>query len=1100
MILRKKICFINLLLRLLSKLIQINIHMKTKFNGFLTLLLVLAVQLTFAQAKTITGTVSDETGPLPGVSVVIKGTTTGTETDFDGKYTIEASVGDVLVYSFIGMARKEVTVGNSNTINVAMEADNVLEEVVVTALGIKRETKTLTYAAQEIKAEDLNISQDVNLKNAIAGKVAGVQIQGQAGSKLGEAGKIRIRGAMSLTSDNDPLYVVDGIPINNPSDVDMNNVASLNVLKGPNATALYGQRADAGVVVITTKKGSRKGIGVEIISSATFENVSYLPKFQNEYGQGYEGEASWGTFDGSSAAIPEWSVLDGQRYLVWDNNYADESWGPKFDDQDYLPWYSFWPDSPYFGQTAKYSAQPDNIKEFYDTGLSLKNSVAISGGGDRYNARVSFTDLDQSGIVPYSKFDKQFIGANFDFDVTDKFNVATTLNYSISKTQGDFDDGYSNQSSGNFNQWFGRNIEIDKLRELIDLKTPDGYNATWNWWGPDYYAIGGSYKKPAFWFNPYYYAREFKNIDRNNNFAGSINLTYQFNDNWKLTAGATRTKDEYKNNYYVPYSIAYSAAPDLYNAWSNSFGVTRRTRSENNYNTALNYTNKFGDFDVDAFIGGNIRVNNYDTFYANMDTGATIGGLIIPDVYTFSNAGIAPSPTTYVSKKQVRSMYGKVSFGYKDMIYLDGTYRKDWSSALPENSNGYGYPSFGTSFIFSELIENNSILSFGKLRAGWAQVGNDLGAYELDPAYPLSGKPYDGISLQYTNTDILDPNIKPAINTSLEVGFDTRFLQNRLGLSFTYYKENRKDEIIPISVSRGTGYDSYLTNAGEAEREGVEITFTATPVKSDNFSWDITANFAKNTTKIVSLPGDLQSLDAPGGNDAFGFVYVTHELGNDWGQLRGTAIERDADGNPVVQSNGLYSVETGQYLGSVLPDFTGGILNGFTYKNLSLTASIDFQKGGKFFSLSEMWGSSSGLLESTAGLNDKGNPKRDAVDDGGGTRVIGVTASGQPYDEYIETYDFNTQNYSNRLAEPFIHDASYIKLRDVSLTYNFSKKLLKNSLSGASISLVGRNLWLLSVAKDNTQEWDPSEISGTYGESGQMPGTRSYGVNVKLTF
>ncbi|MBJ2175039.1 SusC/RagA family TonB-linked outer membrane protein [Aureibaculum sp. A20] len=1074
--------------------------MKTKFNGFLTLLLALVVQITFAQEKTITGTVSDETGPLPGVSVIIKGTTSGTETDFDGKYTIQAKPGDILSFSFIGMSAKEVKVGSSNTVNVVMAADNVLEEVVVTALGIKRETRTLTYASQEIKSENLNISQDVNMKSAIAGKVAGVQIQGQAGSKLGEAGKIRIRGAMSLTSDNDPLYVVDGIAIDNPSDVDMNNVASLNVLKGPNATALYGQRADAGVVVITTKKGTTNGIGVELLSSVTFEKVAYLPKFQNEYGQGYDGEASLGTFDGATAAIPEWSSFDGERYIQWDNNYADESWGAKFDGGDYLPWYSFWPDSPYFGQTAKYEAQPDNIKNFYDTGVSLKNSVAVSGGGDNYNARISFTDLDQSGVVPYSKFDKQFVAANFDFDVTDKFNVATTLNYSVSKTQGDFDDGYSNQSSGNFNQWFGRNIDTDKLKELIDLKTPDGYNATWNWWGPDYYAYGGGYKKPAFWFNPYYYAREYKNVDRNNNFAGSVNLTYKFNDNWKLTGGATRTKDEMKNNYYVPYSLQFSAAPELYNSWSNSFGVTRRTRSENNYNAALNYTNKFGDFDVDAFVGGNIRVNNYDRFRAEMDTGAKIGGLIIPDVYTFSNAGIAPSPNTYVSKKEVRSMYGKASFGYKNMLYLDGTYRKDWSSALPENSNGYGYPSVGTSFIFSELIDNNDILTFGKIRAGWAQVGNDLDAYKLDPAYALSDKPYDGISLEYTNTDILDPNIKPAINTSLEVGFDTRFLKNRLGLSFTYYKENRKDEIIPISVSRGTGYDSYLTNAGESERKGVELTLTATPVKSDDFSWDITANFAKNTTTIVSLPGDLKSLEAPGGNDAFGFVYVTHELGSDWGQLRGTAIERDADGNAVLQSNGLYSVETAQYLGSILPEFTGGILNGFSYKNLSLTASIDFQKGGKFFSLSEMWGSSSGLLESTAGNNDKGNPKRDAVADGGGTHVVGVSDTGTPIDMYVETYDYNTQYYSNRLAEPFIHDASYIKLRDVSLTYNFSKKLLNNTLSGASISFIARNLWLISVSKDNTQGWDPSEMSQSYGENGQMPGTRSYGLNVKLTF
>ncbi|WP_158973812.1 SusC/RagA family TonB-linked outer membrane protein [Cellulophaga sp. L1A9] len=1080
-----------------------------RIKYFLFLKIFLLSLMIHGQEKTITGTVSDQSKlPLPGASVVVKGSSSGTQTDFDGNYTINAKSGDILVFSYVGQKTVEKTVGTSNTMNaILLEDAQALDEIVVTALGIKRESKTLSYASQVVNAEQLNITQDANLKTALAGKVAGVQIQGQAGSKLGQSGKIRIRGAISLTADEDPLYVVDGVPAD-PNSIDMDNVASLNVLKGPNATALYGQRADAGVVVITTKKGSSGAIGIEISSSVTFDRVANLPNYQNQYGGGYDGNNSFSIFGEEldiSEYPSEWSIFEGERYLAWDNNYADESWGPEFDGQDYIPWYAYWEDSPYYGQTAKYTAQPNNIRDFYDTGVTLKNTISLSGGGDNFRGRLSFTDLDQSGITPYSKLDKQFISTSFDFDVNDKLNVAVGLNYTQSNVSGDFDDGYSNQTSGSFNSWFSRGTEIDKLRELKDLTTPDGHSASWNWWGPDYYAYyGGSYKKAAFWFNPYTYLDQYENIDKTDNYVGNINFKYQINDKWELSGGASRNKEEYKNDYKVPYFLAYSSAPDLYNPWSNSFGVYRRTESENNYNAALTFTDKFGDnFDVKAFVGGNIRINNYDRFSAQMETDALTGGLILPDVYAFSNAAITPTPSTYVSEKQVNSIYSNVSLGYKSLLYLDASYRRDWSSALPSNNNGYGYPSIGTSFLFSELINNNSVLSFGKLRASWAQVGNDLDAYLLDPAYPLSEKPYNGLALEYTNSYVLDPNIKPAINTSYELGFDTKFFSNRIGLSLTYYNEKRKDEIIPVGISNGTGYASYYTNAGESERKGLEITLMATPFKTDNFQWDIMANWATNKTTINSLPGTLTSLDALGtnGSDDYGMVSVIHELGNEWGQLRGTGIARDDNGNAIIQESGLYAVETNQYLGSILPDFTGGLVNTFRYKDLSLTASIDYQKGGNFFSLTEMWGNYSGLLEETAGLNDLGNKLRDDVASGGGVHVTGVSSvDGTTVDTYVDSYSYSQQFYANSLAEPFVHDASYIKLRDVSLSYSIPKKFLNDKLSGLSLSLVGRNLWLIAVSDDNTHRWDPSELSEAYGENAQAPGTRSYGMNIKLTF
>jgi len=485
-----------------------------------------------------------------------------------------------------------------------------------------------------------------------------------------------------------------------------------------------------------------------------------------------------------------------------------------------------------------------------------------------------------------------------------------------------------------------------------------------------------------------------------------------------------------------------------------------------------------------------------------MATGSKTQGLVIPDVFTYSNAKLPVTPSTYVSNKKVYSIYGNVSVGYKSMLYLDLTGRQDWSSALPSDNNGYFYPSIGGSFVFSELIDA-SYFSFGKLRAGWAQVGNDVGALRLSPTYPLSGSPYYGLPQMYTNTQGLDPNIAPSLNTSWEVGFDVNFLQDRVGAGFTYFNETRTDEIIAVDMSTSTGNNSYLTNAGSAQRTGIEVTLNATPVRSENFTWDIFINIGTSNTTILELPGDLQSMAAPGGGDDWDFVNVTHELDNKWGQLRGRDIATDDNGNYIVNAaTGTYTYETGQYMGSILPDYTGGMLNNFTFLNnlITLSVAIDFQKGGNFFSLSEMWGWYSGLLEETAGMNERGGEVRGDPAETGGVRVVGVTTDGDAYDEYIDSYDYFSQHNANTLATEFIHDASFIKLRELSLGFNMPKSVIQNTfIKAASISFVGRNLWL-HTSEDNIHGWDPSELSGSWGENAQLPGTRSYGFNVRLTF
>jgi TonB-linked SusC/RagA family outer membrane protein len=1089
--------------------------MKLKFNGFLVLFVVLVAQLTFAQERSVSGTVSDNAGlPLPGVSVLVKGTKNGTQTDFDGKYSIKATPSQVLVFSYIGMKSQEVA-ASSQTVNVKLKDDSVeLEGVVVTALGIKKEVKALPYAAQTVKAEQLNITQSVDVKGALAGKIAGIQINGQAGSKIGATGKIRIRGAISLTGDDDALYVLDGIAVD-PNSVDMDNIADVTVLKGPNATALYGQRAVYGVIQLTSKKGVKGRITVDINSSTTFDKVAYLPKYQNLYGTGYEGNDSWSNFDyaagGFGGAYPtEWSVMDGKRYLREDNNYADESWGPKFDDQDYLPWYSWSPDSPYFGQTAKYSAQPNNIKDFYDTGVTKRNSFTLSGGGDKFRARLSYTNLDQQGIQPSTGQQKNYIASNMSYDLSDKLKVDFMMNYSSGKIRGEFDDSYSNQTSGSFNSWFGRQIDVNKLRELKDLKNGAGYQATWNWWGPEYYTLGGSYQKPAFWYNPYTYLEQFDYNQKTDNLTFSLSPTYKINENLSVAGTFSRNQTNYDRKYYFPTELSLSAAPDLYNPWQNAFGIYKRVETEDNYDARLSYNKDFNDLKLTTTAGASVRNNAYDRISTQIDQTAKVGGLVLPDVYTFSNASVTPITVPFIYDKSVKSIYALANLGYKNLLYLDGTVRRDWSSAMPSTANGNTTGSIGASLIFTELMTKNDILSFGKLRAGYAIIGTDANALAINPNYPiLNAHPYNSTNVAFYNKQtIVDPNLKFAQNASFETGLDLKFFSNRISLSATYYNENRKDEIISINVPNSTGSYFFLTNAGETKRSGIELSLGGEIFKAstkEGFNWNTSLNFAKNKTEIVSIREGLSAINGPGGTDDWNLATVTQQEGEEWGQIRGSAIKRDANGTKVINSDGLYEIETNHDFGSVLPEFTGGLYNQISYKGVTLAASLDFQKGGKFFSLSETWGTYSGLLEETAGLNNNGINVREDVDlanpsQSGGVHVVGVDGTGGTVDTYVSANPYFAQFKGNNIAEPFVHDASYLKLRDVSLSYTFSGERFKNIFQSATIGVVGRNLWLIAVAKDNKNRWDPSELSGGFGENGQLPGTRSLGLNVKLTF
>jgi len=1087
--------------------------MRTKFKGLWTLLLALVVQISFAQEKKVSGTVTDaSTGePLPSVNVVVQGTQKGTVTDFDGKYSIMASPDDVLVFSFTGYNEKKVKVGNQSVINVKLVPGEVLKTAYVDISGKKQEAKQLSYAVQSVSAEKLQLSDISNVESAISGKIAGAQVWEQAGSKLGSAPKVRIRGRISLNTDTDPLYVVDGTPGVDPTMINPDDIESVEVLKGANATAIYGQRGDKGVVVITTKKAKNGTFGVDINSKVTFEKIAYLPKYQNDYGQGAAGDGDWGVFQLNPApyqTYPEWSVFDGKRYNL--RTYYDESWGPKFDGEEYVPWYAWWPDSPYFGQTAKWEAQPNNVKNFYDSGVYLKNDVAIFTAHKGYSVRLSFSNLNQKGVIPFSKYGRNYITSNLQYGISDKLKVGTTIIYSQYKRHGDFDDQYGNQTSGSFNAWFARDLDMAKQKELIDLKTPEGYYASWNYWRAQWisdYASFAGYeylKKPVFWFNHYTWLRDYDRNGFGNQLVGSIWADYKITKSLSAKVLIGRYQNNRNSNYFLPYQIEYSSAHEAYTSWINSFGIANSNYTEDNYNLFLHYDSKINDdVSFNAMLGTTwLKQDGFGTS-TWMNPEDTENGLIVPDDYLFANMKQRVPTSRSAFHKRVYSIFGKATFGYKDMLFLTATGRQDWSSALPKDNNGYFYPSVGLTFNFGDLDffkdnENLSkVLSSGKFRIDWAQVGSDLDPHLIYPTYHLFGAGgYFGNATMVSPSYVVDPNLKPAINSSFETGFDLGLLNDRIGFGFTYYYEKRKDEIIFQHISASTGYGSYLTNGGTSHRSGVEITLSGSPIKKKDFAWNMDLNIAYNKSVVDEIPGVSTEMPAPGGRswsngDTWGRVTLVQVEGKEWGQLRGYDIKRDKNGNPVLSPNGFYMpTDKLVYFGSVLPHITGGFTNVISYKDFTLAAHLTFQKGGKFFSGSEVWGYYSGLYEETG----MGGHREDGVE------VKGVDNSGAEVRHIVPARSYYKQFHANNLAGPFVHDASFLKLREVSLTYNLPKKFVGKYLKGASISIIGTNLSMLAVAKDNYHRWDPSEMSQAYGEDAQLPGTRRFGMNIKLSF
>ncbi|NCI47270.1 SusC/RagA family TonB-linked outer membrane protein [Sediminibacterium soli] len=1056
-----------------------------------------------AQLKTVTGKVTDEKGePVPFASVVIKGKGKGTSADAAGSFSIKAQNGDVIEVSAVGFQSTSTPYTGQASLGFSLKAgDNtLLKEVVITsAFETKRSSRSSSNSAQTISGDQLATTRQLNVNNALAGKIAGIQVQSQASGKLGVENAIRIRGENGITGPSTALYVVNGTQMPSANDINPDDIESISVLQGPAAAALLGPAGANGAVVITTKKARRgeKGIGVTVNSNVTFDKVYKLPKYQNVYAGG--GNPDLTKFTWVTGMPDAWKSLDGKMYP----DYTDDaSWGPAMQGQEYIPWYAWYPGTQYTGKTASLVAQPNNIKQFYNTGVNLNNNVSFSKATDNTSVRISYGNINQTGIIPTSKLIKHTLTTSTSIDLNPQLTLAANINYVTQTVYGEFSDGYSNNSTGNFNSWFHRDLDYQLMRDLSDLRSPQGYLASWNHSNPSSYSLTNpvsqaNWYKGNYWYNTNSYFNNINNVNRKDRLYGDVSLTYKINSDFKLK-GTYRKNQNTTWTENKTYSILeYSGVQTGLKA---GYGTQNSYSNRENFEGLLSYAKKFNDFDVNANVG-------FDIFqsYSNQVAANTVNGLNVDNLYALNNSKNAIAYSNFREASKYRAGFVTGNVGWKNMVFADFTLRNDYYSQLPATANSVFIKSFGASFVFSDLINktSNSIFSYGKLRASWGEVPATIGAYAYPGfSYSVAANQWGTNFLMSTPNTVVDPGIHGSVNTAKEAGIDLRFLRNRLGLSFTYWDQTSTDFPITTSLTPTTGFSGLLTNVGKVSKKGFDITLNAKPIWGKDFQWDVNVNFSRIIdNKVVSL-GDSSVKQIAYANGSFGGRYVptlVQAVGQQWGQLYGYR-KQTINGVPILSSAGLWLREaTPTYLGSVLPDFTGGVQNTFTYKNFVLNVNVDFQKGGKFASLSDFWGSFSGLTARTAAINDKGKNVRDDVAAGGGVHVFGVDNTGKPVDYYVGAMDYYQQTYSSRITDNNIYDLTFIKMRELSLGYNFDVKKLKvdKIFQSLRFSVVANNLWLIySQSKD----YDPAEISNSYGENGQYPGTRSLGVNLRIGF
>jgi TonB-linked SusC/RagA family outer membrane protein len=1065
-------------------------NLKQKFMRRFILLFacfLISMGLAIAQNKQVSGTVVDETGePVIGASVTAKGVNVGTSTDFAGKFSFSVPVSaNTLIVKYIGYADTEVAAATNVQVTLKTDA-KALDEVVITALGISRDKKALGYAVQEVDGSELLKTRGGlnNPINALQGKIAGLQILSSSGS-IGGSSKVLIRGVKSISGNNQPLFVIDGVPIegtdynstetargaggydygNLIQDINPDDIENISVLKGPNASALYGSRATNGVIMITTKKGKKEdGFGITFNTSLSFERVSKLPKLQRLYGGGYD------FYD---------IEINGKEYQypVYEE---DVSWGPRYEGQNIVSWYDLakWEVGGKVGDptTSKWQAPAHDIDAFFETGVSFVNSLSMSQTTDRSSARISYTNSDLKGYLPNSSQQKNVLNvAASTKSPNKKLELFTNVTYLNTATKGRSEIGYGdNNVMVKFVQWGHRELDMQELKSLY--KYPDGSQVTWNrsaWDDPT----------PAYSNNPYWSRNMCYENDTRNRLYGNLGLSFEITDYLKF---------QYKSNldFFVDKQFERNA---VYSQEESYYKEISRQQIELNHEFLLQFNKSVNEFSYSANIGSNLMSRHYEYVY-----GESVGGLVLPEFYNLSNSSSLARAYNRLTQKAINSLFASGTIGYKSLVYLDASIRNDWSSTLPKENNSYLYPSITGSFIFSELLKQSSPwLSFGKVRLGYAQVGSDTDPYQIRDIYTFNNSISSTPGYILSNTK-RNPNLKPEITTSYEAGLEAAFFKNRLGVEATIYSSETKDQIIPLSVSGTTGYSYSVINTGSMTNKGVEFRLYGTPVKTRNFSWESSLVLASNKNKVVKL---LDGVDYYRLVNAPFKVEIGAKEGEEYGVIMGTDYVYDDKGNKVILANGRYASTDGNVpIGKIYPDFTGGWLNTFHYKNLDLSVLLDFSRGGNYFSTSYMWGMYSGMLEETVAINENGKNIRDDINDGGGVLLDGVLADGTPNTRRISGEIYGSQFYSGPAVQN-VFRTDFIKLREINIGYTIPIKK-GEFVKSLRVGAYGRNL---GVWGPDVKHFDPemaitnsANIQGV--EGGAIPAIANFGLNITFKF
>jgi TonB-linked SusC/RagA family outer membrane protein len=993
--------------------------------------------LTLATAETnaaikISGVVRDATGqPIVGAIVVIKGTQAGTQTNVNGQFTVDANIGDVLVFTYLGYIKKEVTIISPASLSILLDEDSKqLSEVVVTALGIKKERKALGYSITEVKGEELTQAREPNVMNDLEGKVAGLNVSPTAGGP-GSSSNVIIRGKSSLTQTTQPLYVINGVPMeNNPSsalgtqydnqpdmgdaigNINPDDIETISILKGAAASALYGYRGKAGVILITTKSG--KGNSIEFNSNYAVESVINSTNWQYVYGQGANGTKPADALSAFQSGQSSWGGrLDGSSAIQFD------------------------------GVSRPYTAQKNNIQNFYRTGGTATNTLAFNKSFDGGSIRFSASDLTNTAITPNSGLNRQTFNLTANYNLTKHLTLDVRNNYILEQAH---NRPFLSDGPGN------SNYNVTLLPTSVDVNV---LKKTVNADGSEY-----GYSGNTFATNPWFAAEKFINNTNRERLISSATLRYNFDDGYFMQARAGR--DAYNDRYtgVVPTGTAYRPAGSLDEKTTNF--------SDLNADVLFGKTYKIKDFTLTPNIGGSYRRTKSELFDLSGNN------FIVPNVYVISNIG-QPNPITYTpSDLEVESVYGTLELDYKNYLYLTGSARNDWYSSLATpgittNPLNKFYPSVNGSFVFSEFVHNDW-LSFGKLRAGFAQVGQATSPYQTQLAYNFNGSVNNSPIGVIANANIPNNTLIASLATELEIGTELRFFGDRLSLDVTWYNKNSKDEIVAAPASITSGYGGAFLNIGKLQNRGVEFLISGTPIKTNDFHWTTGLNGSINNNKVISLAAGQTSLPVSTSRTGNGFTQDIVGLPSD--QIMAFDYKRDASGNVVKDANGVPVQGDLKAYGSAYAKWIGGWSNEFTYKKLTLAVLIDGKFGGKIFSATDFYGYFLGLHQATL-------VNRDA---------LGTTAA-----SYYQTL-------ANNVSSLFVQNASFIKLRQATLSYSLPSNMFNGAIKTASISLVARNLFYLLKRTDNIDPESDYSYNAQGLELGGVPATRTYGLNLNVKF